>query len=35
MKLQPDDKLGHYEVLSFLGKGGLGKVRYTRLDRAR
>jgi serine/threonine protein kinase len=26
MPLQPGDKLGHYEVLSLLGQGGMGEV---------
>lgn len=36
MELKPGDKLGPYEILSLLGKGGMGEVwkaRDTRLDR--
>src|SRR5579872_1962528 len=36
MPLSPGDKLGHYEVVSLLGKGGMGEVycaRDSRLDR--
>src|SRR6202521_4532045 len=36
MPLSPGDQLGHYQVLSLLGVGGMGEVwkaRDTRLDR--
>jgi len=36
MPLSPGDKLGHYQVLSLLGAGGMGEVykaRDTLLDR--
>jgi|SRR5271157_1276686 len=36
MPLQPGDKLGPYEILALIGKGGTGEVykaRDTRLDR--
>ena len=36
MPLQPDTRLGPYEVLSLIGAGGMGEVyqaRDTRLDR--
>ena len=36
MPLSPGDKLGHYEILSPIGAGGMGEVykaRDTRLDR--
>src|SRR5579864_68916 len=26
MPLQPGDKLGHYEILALIGKGGMGEV---------
>src|SRR5713101_2149130 len=30
MPLSPGDKLGHYEVISLLGKGGMGEVWKAR-----
>src|SRR5437868_4795203 len=36
MELKPGDKLGPYEIISSIGKGGMGEVwkaRDTRLDR--
>jgi len=36
MALSPGDKLGPYEILSLIGKGGMGEVykaRDTRIDR--
>lgn len=36
MALQPGSRLGHYEVVAFIGEGGMGQVsraRDTKLDR--
>ncbi len=36
MPLSPGDRLGHFEILSKIGAGGMGEVfkaRDTRLDR--